>query len=71
MALSRISWAASGARARPARRVAAPMVSPRSYPVITRGSYVDPRVITGYERGLTIGAATRRAGRADKPAGRR
>ncbi|ETA94984.1 DNA topoisomerase [Mycobacterium avium 05-4293] len=36
-------------------------------PAVARGSYVDPRVITGYERGLTIGAATRRAGRARDP----
>lgn len=36
-------------------------------PAVARGSYVDPRVITGYERGVTIGAATRRAGRARDP----
>jgi DNA topoisomerase IB len=33
-------------------------------PAVARGSYVDPRVVTGYERGLTIAAAARRAERA-------
>jgi DNA topoisomerase-1 len=33
-------------------------------PVVARGSYVDPRVVSGYEQGLTIAAATRRAERA-------
>jgi DNA topoisomerase-1 len=32
-------------------------------PAVVRGSYVDPRVVTGYEQGLTIGAAAQRAGR--------
>jgi DNA topoisomerase I len=32
-------------------------------PAVARGSYVDPRVITGYERELTIAAAARRAAR--------
>ncbi|OBI35765.1 DNA topoisomerase IB [Mycobacterium colombiense] len=36
-------------------------------PAVARGSYVDPRVVTGYEQGLTIAAATRRAERARKP----
>jgi DNA topoisomerase I len=36
-------------------------------PAVARGSYVDPRVVTGYEQGLTIGSALRRAERADKP----
>ena len=36
-------------------------------PAVARGSYVDPRVVTGYERGLTIAAATRRAERARRP----
>jgi DNA topoisomerase-1 len=36
-------------------------------PAVARGSYVDPRVVTGYEQGLTIGAALRRAERAGKP----
>lgn len=36
-------------------------------PAVARGSYVDPRVVTGYERGMTIGAATRRAARARRP----
>jgi DNA topoisomerase IB len=36
-------------------------------PAVTRGSYVDPRVVTGYEQGLTIGAAARRAERARRP----
>ncbi len=33
-------------------------------PAVARGSYVDPRVVTGYEQGLTIAAAARRAERA-------
>lgn len=33
-------------------------------PAVARGSYVDPRVVTGYERDLTIAAALRRADRA-------
>ena len=32
-------------------------------PAVARGSYVDPRVITGYESNLTIAAASRRAAR--------
>lgn len=36
-------------------------------PAVARGSYVDPRVITGYEQGHTIAAAVRRAERARKP----
>jgi DNA topoisomerase-1 len=32
-------------------------------PAVTRGSYVDPRVVAGYEAGLTIAAGTRRAAR--------
>ncbi|HTY30259.1 DNA topoisomerase IB [Mycobacterium sp.] len=36
-------------------------------PAVARGSYVDPRVVTGYEQGLTIGAAARRAQRARRP----
>ncbi|MCV7079645.1 DNA topoisomerase IB [Mycobacterium szulgai] len=36
-------------------------------PAVARGSYVDPRVVTGYERGLTIAAAVRRAARARHP----
>jgi DNA topoisomerase-1 len=36
-------------------------------PAVARGSYVDPRVVTGYEQGLTIGAARRRAERTRKP----
>jgi DNA topoisomerase IB len=32
-------------------------------PAVARGSYVDPRVVTGYERKLTISAAARRAAR--------
>lgn len=36
-------------------------------PAVARGSYVDPRVVTGYEQGLTIAAATRRAERAKSP----
>jgi DNA topoisomerase IB len=36
-------------------------------PAVARGSYVDPRVVTGYEQGLTIAAAARRAQRARRP----
>lgn len=36
-------------------------------PAVARGSYVDPRVVTGYEQGLTIGAAAHRAERVRKP----
>jgi DNA topoisomerase IB len=36
-------------------------------PAVARGSYVDPRVISGYEQGLTIAAAARRAERARRP----
>ena len=34
-------------------------------PAVARGSYVDPRVVTGYESGLTIAAAARRAAKVD------
>jgi DNA topoisomerase IB len=37
-------------------------------PAVARGSYVDPRVVAGYEEGMTIAAAARRASRARKPA---
>ncbi|MDF2825861.1 MAG: topoisomerase [Mycobacterium sp.] len=33
-------------------------------PAVARGSYVDPRVVTAYENGVTIAAAARRATRA-------
>ena len=36
-------------------------------PAVARGSYVDPRVVTGYEQGLTIAAAVRRAERVHRP----
>lgn len=36
-------------------------------PAVARSSYVDPRVIAGYERGDTIAAAVRRAERARAP----
>lgn len=36
-------------------------------PAVARGSYVDPRVVRGYEQGLTIDAAVRRAARTRKP----
>jgi DNA topoisomerase-1 len=36
-------------------------------PAVARASYVDPRVVTGYESGLTIAAAARRAERARRP----
>jgi DNA topoisomerase-1 len=32
-------------------------------PAVARSSYVDPRVVTGYEEGLTIAAAAKRAAR--------
>lgn len=35
---------------------------------VARGSYVDPRVVTGYRQGMTIAAAVRRARRARRPA---
>ncbi|WP_370333794.1 DNA topoisomerase IB [Mycolicibacterium hippocampi] len=37
-------------------------------PAVARGSYVDPRVVAGYEKGHTIAAAVRRAQRTRKPA---
>lgn len=36
-------------------------------PAVARGSYVDPRVVRGYEQGQTIAAAAKRAGRARNP----
>jgi DNA topoisomerase I len=36
-------------------------------PAVARGSYVDPRVITGYEQGMTISTAVQRAERARRP----
>jgi len=36
-------------------------------PAVARGSYVDPRVVTGYRQGDTIAAATRRAERTRRP----
>jgi DNA topoisomerase-1 len=36
-------------------------------PAVARGSYVDPRVVEGYESGLTIAAGARRALRTRKP----
>ncbi|MHA0288805.1 DNA topoisomerase IB [Mycobacterium sp. C3-094] len=36
-------------------------------PAVARASYVDPRVVTGYEKGLTIAAATKRADKIDEP----
>lgn len=36
-------------------------------PAVARGSYVDPRVVVGYENGQTIAAAVRRASRARRP----
>lgn len=36
-------------------------------PAVVRGSYVDPRVVTGYEQGLTIAGAARRAARVRRP----
>jgi DNA topoisomerase-1 len=37
-------------------------------PAVARGSYVDPRVVAGYEQGLTIAAAVRRADKPGEPA---
>jgi DNA topoisomerase-1 len=36
-------------------------------PAVARSSYVDPRVVEGYESGLTIAAGARRAARAKRP----
>ena len=36
-------------------------------PAVARGSYVDPRVVSGYEQGLTIEAALHRAERLRRP----
>jgi DNA topoisomerase I len=36
-------------------------------PAVARGSYVDPRVVTGYQQGRTIAAAVRRAERRRRP----
>jgi DNA topoisomerase-1 len=36
-------------------------------PAVARSSYVDPRVVTGYEQGMTIAAGARRAERAKRP----
>ncbi|HSS23768.1 MAG TPA: DNA topoisomerase IB [Mycobacterium sp.] len=36
-------------------------------PAVARGSYVDPRVVTGYRQGQTIVAAARRAERTRRP----
>ena len=36
-------------------------------PAVARGSYVDPRVVEGYESGLTIAAGARRAARRRGP----
>jgi DNA topoisomerase-1 len=36
-------------------------------PAVARSSYVDPRVVEGYESGLTIAAGARRAARTKKP----
>lgn len=37
-------------------------------PAVARGSYVDPRVVAGYEQGLTIASAARRADKMNDPA---
>jgi DNA topoisomerase-1 len=39
-------------------------------PAVARGSYVDPRVVEGYEKGLTIAAGARRAQRRRSTAAR-
>ncbi len=40
-------------------------------PAVARGSYVDPRVVTAYEQGITIAPALRRAKRKRSPEARR
>jgi DNA topoisomerase I len=37
-------------------------------PAVARSSYVDPRVVRGYEQGVTIAAAAKRAARVEDPA---
>lgn len=37
-------------------------------PAVARSSYVDPRVVTGYQRGITIAAAAQRAAKRKNPA---
>ena len=39
-------------------------------PAVARGSYVDPRVVQGYEEGVTIAAGVRRAKRTRNPSDR-
>ena len=39
-------------------------------PAVARGSYVDPRVVQGYEEGVTIAAGVRRANRTKNPSDR-
>jgi DNA topoisomerase-1 len=39
-------------------------------PAVARSSYVDPRVVEGYESGLTIAAGVRRANRTNTPGAR-
>jgi DNA topoisomerase-1 len=39
-------------------------------PAVARGSYVDPRVLQGYEQGVTIAAGVRRANRTKNPGDR-
>jgi DNA topoisomerase-1 len=39
-------------------------------PAVARSSYVDPRVVTAYEQGVTIASAVRRAEREPTPVGR-
>lgn len=36
-------------------------------PAVARQSYVDPRVVDGYARGITIASAVKRAGKSDDP----
>ena len=36
-------------------------------PAVARGSYVDPRVVEGYEKEMTIAAGLRRADRTKSP----
>ena len=59
-----------GRRARSKAEVAAVKATSSALgntPAVARGSYVDPRVVGGYESGLTIAAAARRADLATRP----
>ena len=57
----------AGGQTRRGRRHEGGRRGARQTPAVARGSYVDPRVVAGYEQGLTIAAATRRAEHAREP----